>query len=331
MSRKRPTATLGTVHTVPTSIDPTGVKDVTAQVLDFIANYVPDGDTVQFQPSGRYRVDGPLHLPSRAHLLIAGNFATFLRAFRTLVETPIWELWLGTDIRLRNMTLSSVGAGTFDSAVEHNHGISVRGTDGYTVHGVTFDGCEGDSVYLGVGSGGAKAHAGTIYDIRSRRAGRNNISPVHMDQVEVYGTAPGSCILGDAGFAAFDVEPNTGGSASRVHVHDVTMGRGGRLAGTPGAAIGVISNNGDAIADITFERITFTGPAWLYTEPGAYRPQRVALLDSVGTHGGGVDVANIDGLTVTGNRVDGVLPPFVRPKGCTGVVASPNTINGVAA
>ena len=73
--------TTSTVHQVPTSIDRTGATDVSGAISAFIAS-VPDGSTIVFPASSRYRIEGAVLVAARHNLVINGAARDVLRHHR---------------------------------------------------------------------------------------------------------------------------------------------------------------------------------------------------------------------------------------------------------
>jgi hypothetical protein len=113
-----------TVVTVPASIPSDCSRDVTPELLAWIAS-VPDGSTLRFTPHGCYRVDRTLTIRYRNGLTFEGNGATF-RAFTSGKELPpaqartrsMFNFWRGSNLTVRNTIVrgANPNAGTGDLA-----------------------------------------------------------------------------------------------------------------------------------------------------------------------------------------------------------------------
>jgi Right handed beta helix region len=119
-----PAGAATTAAAVPASIPGDCSRDVTAELLAWIAS-VPDGSTLSFSAGACYRVDRTLAIRYRNGLTFEGNGATF-RAYTSGRELPaaqartrsMFNFWRGTNLTVRNTIVrgANPNAGTGDLA-----------------------------------------------------------------------------------------------------------------------------------------------------------------------------------------------------------------------
>jgi hypothetical protein len=185
-----PAIPAGPVLHVPDTIDRTGAKDVTVHLSVWLRT-VPDGATVVFEPTTRYRVDGILQLLGR-QLTIDGKGATVFSVSRTLGDS-MFEPVEGS-LSIRNLTLDG-GAGQPGlrqptwGPESFEMGIASRGAR-LTVDHVTIRNFNGDGIYLGAnyddhqyGTNGTFSHDVWIHDSTITGVGRDAVSVTQGERV----------------------------------------------------------------------------------------------------------------------------------------------------
>src|SRR3954452_11158808 len=111
-------------------------SDCSAAVSDKLTAWlatVPDGSTVQFASNGCYGEDGTITLPGRNGLVLDGRGSEF----RTLTpgdsQRANWRFSGGSNLTVQNMAVrGSDPSGSYDHAVEWQHGFAVDGVQGMT-------------------------------------------------------------------------------------------------------------------------------------------------------------------------------------------------------
>jgi Right handed beta helix region len=156
-----PAETAPGVYTAPGSISSDCSRDVTAEIVAWIAS-VPDNSTLYFTPNGCYRVDGTIQIKYRNGLTLDGQGATF-REFTNGMELGlrdartrgVFAFWRGSNLTLRNTIAigANPNAGTRPEAyfapLEAQTAYTIGGVDGMVLDGVQAYDVYGDFVYVG--------------------------------------------------------------------------------------------------------------------------------------------------------------------------------------
>ncbi|MGZ4734746.1 MAG: right-handed parallel beta-helix repeat-containing protein [Acidimicrobiia bacterium] len=156
-----PAGATAAVATVPASIPSDCSRDVSAELVAWIAS-VPDGSTLQFTPQGCYRVDRTLTIRNRHQLTFEGNGATF-RAFTSGRELPpseartrsMFSFWQGSNITVRNTIVrganpnAGVGDNAYVAALEAQTAYVVGGVQNMVLDHVEAYDVYGDFVFVG--------------------------------------------------------------------------------------------------------------------------------------------------------------------------------------
>jgi hypothetical protein len=211
------------IYRVPVSIASDGSRDVTQELINFIAK-VPDGSEIIFRKNGHYRIDGSLIVEGRSGLKLDGNAATLFSGAPGDRERS--HLWLrgGRDLTVTNLTIRGSHAdtggepGMYSYDYEGQHGIRIMGVDGVVVDKVRIYNVYGDAVWIGVG-----------YDYwgDSDRLSTNvRITNSHLDVAGRHGICPcgvlGALIKGNRiendGFSLIDIEPVPGWTVQDVRI-----------------------------------------------------------------------------------------------------------------
>jgi hypothetical protein len=266
---------------------------------------VPDYSTLSFGTNACYRTEGTLEFAGRKGLDFEGNGSTF-RSFDPPADTrAIWRAWQSTGLIFRNMTITGSYAkgGTFESSLEHAHGIDLRGT-GAEIANVTIDNVAGDCVYFGLGSDNTTRSSGSFHNSRCTGTSRNAVSVTAGNNVLVQFVT-----VGAIGYDVFDVEPNTGTAnwgAQNVTFDNNTIGLYALsifsiVPNAPLSSLYFTNNLVDGIGLKAGLKIT-TGS----TTTAANRPQGVTITGNSSMSPeapAAMNLSSIDGLTVTGNIV----------------------------
>lgn len=154
---------------VPASIDPTGKRDESASMADFVGS-APDGSTIKGRDGARYRLDQGLRLKGRWGLRFEGNCEVFTNyqaagpsspaqtAILNALGIPIDPLRKnfshisfegGGDIRGSWRVTGPVkNPGYFFEPLEGQHGVRALGVKGFQWSG-RVQNVNGDGVYIG--------------------------------------------------------------------------------------------------------------------------------------------------------------------------------------
>jgi hypothetical protein len=305
-----------TRYTVPPWI-PSGCSiDATSEILSWIAS-VPNKSTLVFGPSACYRIEGTLELHSR-NLTFDGNGSTFKALDAPSDQRALWRAW-DSSVSFRNMTIvgSYAYGGVHTESLQHAHGIDLRGTRG-VVENVSMSDLAGDCVYFGLG---ASRSSGSVRDSSCRRISRNAVSVTAGDDIRV-----ARVTTNRIGYIAFDVEPNEGpgNGSSRVVFDSNTIGSYYLMA------YAVIGNA--PIVNQAFRNNRLVGQG---LEVGVitrgYRPRQVTITGNSSDTAGApaaMNLAGVDGLTVSGNTVPLTGGTMAQIDGSCGVSVSGNSFPG---
>jgi hypothetical protein len=157
------------VFRAPTTIDATGTRDVTAQLVAFIKS-VPDGSTITFPAGSRYRIENIVIVENRNNLVIDGAGAFF---FATTDGSGVWptgpngvrqlwprhrDQWLiynSTNITVRNLTVrganpnGGISSAPYNSSLEAQAGVEFYGTTNAVLENCTITDTYGELVAIG--------------------------------------------------------------------------------------------------------------------------------------------------------------------------------------
>jgi hypothetical protein len=149
---------LAGTHTVPASIPSNCSRDVTGDLLRWVAS-VGDGSVLQFTPGGCYRIDGTLRIQDRNNLTFEGNGATFKPLTDGTELGPSaargraqFFFVRGSNITLRNINVRGVrdlGLNSLGYSLEAQHAFVVGQTRGFHLDHVSATQVYGDFVYIG--------------------------------------------------------------------------------------------------------------------------------------------------------------------------------------
>jgi hypothetical protein len=291
--------------TVPSALDGTGGRDVSAALTAFIAG-VPNGSRIMFPAGAVYRLDDTLELTNRTDLVLDGNGATLTTVPSQVGTRAQVRIVGGRGIVLRDLTIrgANPAGGTVDAylpALEWQHGVDLRGVDDVQVAHVSVMDVSGDCFYVGLGTGPASgrwsAHV-RIHDSTCRRNGRQGVAVTAGRDILV-----DHCSFADIALMAFDVEPNPGGGASRVAFKANVVRRGSRYE-----VLGVVGAG--RVQGVTLIRnILVDKPLTvLLSSPKGVRRTDFVIADNVSDAAlyasapASVVASGIDGLTITGNH-----------------------------
>jgi len=198
-----PSSAGAATYRVPRSIARDCSVDVTAALLSWISS-VPDDSTLAFDRNRCYRVEGTLEIRGRRGLAFDGHGATFRSFDEPTDQRALWRAWQSSDLTFRDMTIrGSYGeGGTFNSRLQHAHGIDLRGTSA-DIESVAIQNVAGDCVYFGLGSDDTTRSSGRVAYSSCSGTSRNAVSVTAGNRILVE-----HLTASEIGYDAFDVEPN---------------------------------------------------------------------------------------------------------------------------
>ena len=358
-----PTTTPG-VYTVPKKIAANCSVAVEDKIMSWLAT-VPDGSTVQFAPGGCYGQDRTITLSGRSGLVIDAQGSEFRALTPGDSHRANWRLVSGANMTLKNMAVrGSNPQGSYDPAVEWQHGYAVEGVQGITLSNVQARDTWGDGVSLwhGASSPACGDDASSARDVAItgaliERAGRQGVAIVDAENVTVQDST-----IGPVAWWGVDIETDDNCEIAR-HVSIVRNQFGANRYGV----IGSVGFGGDPqVGDVTVTDNTQTvetglpgecwAPVWVLSPDAKYRSgytfqrnrllarrnafefrrvnnidvssNNVTLTPTTGC-GKRAGVLLVDSHTVgiTSNAFSGANNVFVADSLSTGITATGNTIN----
>jgi hypothetical protein len=311
VSAGRPFAPPATTRTVsvPSSIDATGVSDVSAALNSFVAS-VPNGSVIAFKAGGTYRLGAGIRFTNRHHLVFEGNGATLRPTGQTdNANNSAFALWgSNTDITIRNFTVIGQNSrpGVYNSATNENRfGILVWGGARVEIANVTMLNIWADYVGLGgqlpsSGSDMIESDDIWIHDSNMTGGGRMGISAVATTHVLIERNT-----FDLTAWSTLDIEPNTfDNEVGWITFRDNIIKRGGSGPSTDPAFVSARGGvNTPNVHDITITGNRTNGTLRTDIDHPSRRrnvvfAQNVALTSESGPV---LKFAYIDGLTVSGN------------------------------
>jgi hypothetical protein len=177
--------------------------DVTAALLSWISS-VPDDSTLAFGRNACYRIEGTLEIQRRRGLEFDGHGAMFRSFDAPTDQRALWRVWQSSRLTFRDMTIrgSYNEGGTFNSGLQHGHGIDLRGSSA-DIESVAIQNVAGDCVYFGLGSDDTTRSSGRVSYGSCSGTSRNAVSVTAGNRIVVQ-----HLTTSEIGYDAFDVEPN---------------------------------------------------------------------------------------------------------------------------
>jgi hypothetical protein len=194
---------------------------------------------------------------------------------------------------------SYANGGTFTSALQHAHGIDLRGTSA-EIASVTVDDVAGDCVYFGLGSDDITRASGQFSDSSCSNTSRNAVSVTAGDRILVQHVTTSAI-----GYDAFDVEPNV--APGHWGATDVTF-RSNTIGSYYLAAYSLVENAPISRQTFRDNRLVgeslriFVGPAGSLVARARQITIARNIADSATTPSS-LRLSYIDGLAVTDNSV----------------------------
>ena len=338
----RPWALPVTTATVAVSgVDDTGATDCTSDLQAFIDG-VPDGRIITFGgPTKTYKISRNITLIGRNHLILDGEGATINNVananngttfpsphYSRQASTFYWS-WIGTKpthLTFRNFVaeFASPSPGVFQSG-EHAAFLHAMGGSYLEVDNVTMSGLFGDMVTLNEDPDHVWVH-----DCDADSVGRHMLSIMCGSDIIME-----RCTAGPSGYGIFDIEPEAGSIAgiSNVWFRDNTavsyvintwVSIDGVNAGKPISNINITDNvmtgiGTSAMSAIRVHSVNGTTSRVQDLTITGNEALEASTLNPV------MQLAHIDGLTVTGNTQPlsggGTL---MSVSDCTDATTSPN-------
>jgi len=198
----------GSVYTVPAKIKDNCSVAVDAQISAWLAT-VPDNSTVQFGRGRCYGQDGTITLNARAGLIIDGQGSEFRALTQGGSHRANWRFVGGRNLTVRNLAVrGSNPAGTYDHAIEWQHGFSVEGVQSMTLSNIQARETWGDGVYLwrgaaspACGDDASSARNVLIANATLERNGRQGVAVVDAENVTVQDS-----VIGPVAWSSIDIE-----------------------------------------------------------------------------------------------------------------------------
>jgi hypothetical protein len=274
-ARKPPTTPA--VYKVPKKIPDDCSAPVEDKIMAWLAT-VPDGSTVQFEPGRCYGQDGTITLANRSGLVIDGQGSEFRALTPGGSHRANWRLTRGGSLTLLNMAVrGSNPQGSYDPAVEWQHGYSVEGVQGITLSNVQARDTWGDGVMLwrGASSPACGDDASSTRNViiagsLIERSGRQGVAIVDAENVTLQDS-----IVGPVAWSSVDIETDENCEIAR-HVNIVRNQFGANRYGV----IASVGFGGDPqVGDVTVTDNTQTASTGLPGE--CWAPVRILSPDAI--------------------------------------------------
>lgn len=326
----------GLTVSVPSGIDATGSRDVTAELNTFLGSRSA-GTTISFPERGRYRIEGVVIASALTDVTIEGHGSTLFATTDGSGGPPPFynyrshwprlrehfEIRDSERITVHDLTVEGPNRdGTFRSALEGQAGFVVSRSRNVTLDGVTARATYGDGVYIVGGS----------VDISVRRCvldhnGRQGVAVVDGDNVTVE-----DCTIRATGRSVIDLEP-AHGLVRTVHV------RNNRVDGYVNFLLAAVGA-GSGVQDVWLENNQVKGGRGVSVYVGTERSTRTGI-HVIGNRGDGpsrgyegtlMRFTRFDGIEVRDNvqQVSAGTTPVLLHNSCNATISS-NDFGSVSA
>lgn len=265
------------VYNVPKKIVDNCSVPVENQIMSWLAT-VPNGSTVRFGPGRCYGQDGTISLSGRSGLVIDGQGSEFRALTPGGSHRANWRLVNGGSLTLSNMAVrGSNPLGSYDPAVEWQHGYSVEGVQGITLSNVQVRDTWGDGVMLwrgaaspACGDDASSARNVVIAGALIERIGRQGLAIVDAENVTLQDST-----VGPVAWSNVDIETDDNCEIAR-HVNVVRNQFGANRYGV----IASVGFGGDPqVGDVTVTDNTQTAATGLPGE--CWAPVRILSPDAI--------------------------------------------------
>jgi hypothetical protein len=265
------------VYKVPTKIPDNCSVPVENKIMAWLAT-VPDGSTVQFGSGRCYGQDGTITLTGRSGLVIDGQGSEFRALTPGTSHRANWRIAGGGNLTLANMAVrGSNPQGSYDPAVEWQHGFSVEGVQKITLLNVQARDTWGDGVMLwrgasspACGDDASSAREVVIDRALIERSGRQGVAIVDAENVTLQNST-----VGPVAWSSVDIETDDNCEIAR-HVNIVGNQFGANRYGVI-ASVGF--GGGDQVGDVTVTGNTQTEATGLPGE--CWAPVRILSPDAI--------------------------------------------------
>jgi hypothetical protein len=319
----------GNVWRVPPSIDPTGTRDVTSLLTDWIS-HVPDGSLITFPENARYRVEGTVTVARKRHVTINGNHAQLFATTDGYGAQPNNDVWfngrnwplnrshllvfLSSDVIVANFRIRGPnfpgGPNSYRPPVEAQAGIEVAYCTRCGVWSNIINHVNGDGIIVDWDS-----HDISVVGNDISFNGRQGITVV-----DTIGAVFAHNHLDHIGRSVFDLEPGPGGwDRDIVIAENEVMGpTGGIFLGAEGAG----STDNITVRD---NRLWIPLIVQDKNSDGHSRRGRISVRYNRTAYGydnypiGMMIFGFVDGVEVIGNTAVAKPNEAVRTYGCTSV------------
>jgi len=326
----------GKVWQVPPTIDPTGTKDVTAHLNNWLRQ-IPDYSTVTFPEKARYRAEGTVVLQYKHHVVIDGHQALLFANTdgSGMTPTDVWfvqrgyptnrshfVVWRSNDITVANLRIAGPntpgGPGSYQPRLEGQSGIKFGACTNCNAWGNSIRNVHGDGIEVDFGSDNVSIVGNRIWS-----NGRQGITLAQSNGVVINANH-----LELIGRSVIDIEPGPLTDVRNVAITNNTV-----VAPVEGIFVAAEGDGGTDKVQVIGNYLVGL-PIIVRDETPAGRPHRklISVLRNRTTYGYdnypaiGMMVFNgIDGVTVEGNV--GVVKPdeAVRTRDSTAVVVRNNS------
>lgn len=299
------------IYKVPKKIRDNCSVAVETQIMSWLAS-VPDGNTAQFGRGACYGQDGTITLPDRVGLTIDGQGSEFRALTPGGSHRANWRLVNGRGLTLRNMAVrGSNPQGSYNPAVEWQHGYDVNGVQGLTLSNVHARETWGDGVMVWRGSpspacgdDASSARNVLISDSLLERNGRQGLAIVDGEHVTLQDST-----VGPVAWSNVDVETDEDCEIAR-HINIVRNQFG---ANRYGVIANVGFGAGPNVGDVTVTDNTQTaatgaaGECWapvrILSPDAAYRSGYVFRRNRFLARRNGLEFRRVQDIEVSSNTV----------------------------
>jgi hypothetical protein len=267
------------VYKVPTKIPDDCSVPVEAKIMAWLAT-VPDGSSIQFGPGRCYGQDWTITLTGRSGLVIDGQGSEFRALTPGGSHRANWRLVRGGSLTLANMAVrGSNPQGSYDPAVEWQHGYAVEGVQGATLSNIQARDTWGDGVFLwrgasspACGDDASSARNVVIAGALIERSGRQGVAIVDAENVTLEDST-----IGPVAWWSVDIETDDNCEIAR-HINVLRNQFGANRYGV----VGSVGFGGDPqVGDVTVADNTQTAatglpgecwaPVWILSPDAMYR------------------------------------------------------------
>jgi Right handed beta helix region len=285
----------------PQAPDATGRADATAD-LQALLDGTPDGEVVQLERGGVYRVDGTLVLADRHDLTIDGNGARIFATTTGDIDRSQIRIIGGSGFDVRNLEIEGANphAGlderAFQERLENQHGIRLDGVTDVELDRVSIHDTYGDLVYISRHEDDRRwTEQVWIHDSTFADSGRQGIAVVAGRDVVIERNT-----ITRMARAGVDLEPNSRAwGADNIHVLDNEVG--------PGRLLFVAAGGAGPVNRVVIARNTLRGRQlkfWVIA-PEGQRRQWFWVVDNTSdtaAPAAPLEFTRSDGVIVHGNR-----------------------------